>query len=227
MVDVLRKNLGIKIFSLLLAVFRWSGISRGSGGRQMEMSLSIPVEVQNLSSELEMVEHPAELVNVRFSGPRRIVSRIAQMGITLPLDLDGALEGITTFELYPGSIKAPEMTKVTRISPSSITIVLERSGQERFPVEPVLVGVPSRGFKVSAVAVDPLFAELAGPRSSLAGITMIQTAPVDIEGSIETIEREVGLVLPDDRVRNVDSSSVKVTVTVVPKGENQGKKKPQ
>lgn len=193
----------------------------------MEVSLSIPVEVQNLPSALEMVEHPTEQVNVRFSGPRRRVSKISQMGITLPLDLDGSLEGITTFELYPGSIKAPEMTKVTRISPSSITIVLERTGKERFPVEPVLEGVPSRGFKVNAVTVDPLFVELAGPRSSLAGITMIQTAPVDIEGSVEMVVREVQLVLPDSRVRNLESSAVKVTISIVPVGENQGEKKPQ
>jgi len=227
LLDILRKNIGLKIFSLLFAFFLWSIISRGAGGRTMEVSVSIPVEFQNLSTEMEMVEHPTERVNVRFSGPRRIVSNISQLGITLPLDLDGAMEGLTTFELYPSAIKAPDMTKVTRISPSIISVILERSGEERFPIEPVIEGVPSPGFKVSAVTVDPLFVRLAGPRSSLAAVTMVQTASVDIEGAIDSVEREVQLTLPDSRLRNTESSTVKVVVSIMPQDGEVKKSTPQ
>ena len=227
MLEILRKNIGLKAFSLLFAFFLWSVISRGAGGENMEVSVSIPVEFQNLSVDMEMVEHPIERVNVRFSGPKRIVSNISQLGITLPLDLDGAMEGLTTFELYPSAIKAPEMTRVTRISPSIISVILERSGEERFPIEPVISGVPSPGFKVSAVTVDPLFVRLAGPRSSLAVVTMVQTASVDIEGAIDTIEREVQLTLPDPRLRNTESSTVKVVVNIMPEDGEVKKSTPQ
>jgi len=47
----------------------------------MRASLGIPVELHNLPPEMEVIHGPVERVDVRLSGPRRIVSKVSQMGI--------------------------------------------------------------------------------------------------------------------------------------------------
>ena len=87
MLSVLGKNLPLKALSIILAVFLWFFISRGQGGEKMEISLGVPVELHNLPPEMEVVRGPVERVDVRMSGPRRVVSRVSQLGIYVPLDL--------------------------------------------------------------------------------------------------------------------------------------------
>ncbi len=216
MLSVLKKNLPLKLFSLFLALFLWVVINRGTGGKEMEISLGIPLELHNLPSEMEVVVGPVERVDVRFSGPRRIVSRISQMGITIPLDLSGAVEGETTFELYPGDVKVPERTTVTRISPSSVSLKLERTIQKRLPVDLVIKGKPAEGFMAGDPVVDPPTVEIRGPRSQVKPVRSIKTAPVIIDDAVETVTVDVSLVMPDPLLRVAGKPKVTVTVPITP-----------
>lgn len=214
MLSVLKKNLPLKLFSLFLALFLWVVINRGTGGREMEISLGIPIVLHNLPSEMEVVKGPVERADVRISGPRRIVARISHMGITIPLDLSGAVEGVTTFELYPGDVRVPEKTTVRRISPSSVSLKLERTLQKRLPVVPVVKGEPSRGFVAGDPVSDPATIEIRGPRSQVRPLHSVMTAPVIIEGAVETVKMKVSLVRPDHMVRVVGKPMVTVTVPI-------------
>ena len=199
--SVLKRNLPLKLLSLFLALFLWVVINRGTGGKEMEISLGIPLELHNLPSAMEVVAAPVERVNVRISGPRRIVSRISQMGLNLPLDLGGSAEGETTFELYPGDVKVPERTTVTRISPSSVTIKLEKTVQKQFPVEIVVKGKPGKGYATGIPEVNPTSVEVRGPRSRVKPLRRVRTVPVVIDDAVETVTREVSLVMPDPLLR--------------------------
>lgn len=214
MFSVLKKNLFLKLVSLFLALILWVIITRGTGGSEMEISLGIPLVLHNLPTDLEVVADPVERVDVRFSGPRRFVSRISQLGITIPLDLSGAMEGETTFELYTADLDVPERTTVTRISPSSISIVLEKTLNRELLVEPVVQGKPAEGFTAGPPVAVPKTVELKGPRSAISGLRKVSTAPLQITDAVEAVSAQVPLLMPDPKIHPVEKSTVMVTVPV-------------
>lgn len=216
MLSVLKRNLFLKVFSLVLAIALWLVISRGSGVGGMEMSLGIPLELHNLPKDMEVVRSPTERINVRFSGPRRIVLKISQSGISVPLDLTDAVEGETTFELYPSHIKAPEKVSVTRISPSSVTVTLERMIERRLPVDPDVQGKPAWGFRVGKVTVEPETVVVKGPRSAIRASKSVKTEPLTIEGAVQDLEEETGLVLSGGGIRIDGDQVVRVRISILP-----------
>lgn len=214
----MKRNLFLKLFSLVLAVSLWLVISRGSGVEEMGLSLGLPLELHDLPADMELVSMSTERVNVRFTGPRRVVLRISQMGLTLPLDLTGAAEGETTFELYPSDIKAPEKVTVTRISPSSVSVELEQVIKRRMPVRVQIQGAPAKGFVAEKADVQPAAVVIRGPRSVIGAIESVRTAPVSVEGAERNVEGEVGLILAEDTLRIEGRQTVRVTVPISPKG---------
>jgi len=215
LLSVLKRNLPLKIFSVLLAVFLWSVISRGVGGERMEMSLGVPVELHNLPADMEVVKGPAERINVRFSGPRRIVSKVSQLGLTIPIDLEGAAEGETTFEIFTADLSVPEKITVTRVSPSNLGVTLEKTIRSRVPIEVVFQGRPGKGFQTGTPTVNPPTVDIKGPRTKVSKIRKVQTAAIIIDGETDNIVREVTLISPSDRVRILDRNTARVRIPIV------------
>ena len=155
MLSVLGKNLPLKALSIVLAFFLWLFISRGQGGENMEISLGVPVELHNLPPEMEVARGPVERVDVRMSGPRRVVSKVSQLGIIIPLDLMGAAEGETTFELFTSDIKVPERITVTRLSPSSVNVLLEKTIKKKVGIVMPVEGIPPKGYTALEPEITP------------------------------------------------------------------------
>ena len=218
MLSVLKKNLALKILSVLLAVILWAVVSRGRGAQDMEASVGIPVELHNLSPDMEVVTGPVERVDVRLKGPRSIVSKISTLGITIPLDLSGTTEGDTTFELFSSDVTVPPEVSVTRISPSTINLKLERIIRRRVAVEPVVSGKPPEGFHAGQPSVEPKSVEVRGPRSVISEVVSLKTAAVVLDGATDTVRRDVNIILPDGRMNLVNRYVVTVTVPVSSSG---------
>ena len=216
MLSVLGKNLPLKVLSIILAIFLWFFISRGQGGEKMEISLGVPLELHNLPPEMEVIRGPVERVDVRMSGPRRVVSRVSQLGIYIPLDLMGAAEGETTFELFTSDIKVPERITVTRVSPSSVNVLLERTVKKKEGIVVPVEGTPMKGFRALEPEVTPNVMEIKGPRSRMAGLKTLKTASISVEGAIEDVEGETSVILPEEgTVHAINRSSIKYRIPVV------------
>lgn len=216
MLSALGKNLPLKALSVVLAIFLWFLVSRGQGGERMEVSLGVPLELHNLPPEMEVVKGPVERVDVRFSGPRRVVSKISKLGIYIPLDLTGAAEGETTFELFTSDIKVPERITVTRVSPSSVTVVLERIIKKKVRIVVPVEGTPKEGFKALEPVVNPDSIEIKGPRSKVERINSLKTASVSVEGASEDVVGETTIVSPEDgSVHTTSRSGIKYRIPLV------------
>lgn len=222
MLSVLGKNLPLKILSVLLAVLLWAVISRGTGGETTEISLGIPLELHNFPKNMEIVQGNVERVDVRFSGPRKAVSRLSQMGLTIPIDLSGAAEGETTFEIFASDIDVPQRVTVTRVSPSSINVVLEKVKAKKVPVTLRLEGVPSEGYSLGPAKVVPSHVEIRGPRSFISTIDHLDTPPIPVHGSTVTLRGEIGVLLPEGPVHMVDRPTLKYEIPVSKKDSNPG-----
>ncbi len=188
----------------------------------MEISAGILIELHNLPSDMEVMKGPVERVNVRFSGPRRTVSRISQMGLSIPVDLTGVAEGETTIELFNSDIKVPEGVTVTRVSPSSVSVSLEKTIRKEVPVELAIQGTVKEGFGVSTVSMKPKMVDISGPRSIMGRINSLRTSVINVEGASETLKGETALIMPEDGVRPLKWSTVKYEIEVVEKVPSSG-----
>jgi YbbR domain-containing protein len=222
LLSVLRKNLPLKVLSIVLAVFLWTVISRGRGGEMMEISLGVPLELHNLPADMDVLQGPVERVDVRFSGPRRLVSKLSHQSITIPLDLTGAAEGETTFELFTSDIKVPERVTVTRVSPSNINIVLERIVHKSVPVILQTDGIPKNGYQLGTPKLTPSVVEIKGPGSIISSVEHLMTSSVNIQGASETIKGETSILFYNSRIHHVNRSTVKFEIPIFKKQENQG-----
>lgn len=213
MLSVLGKNLPLKALSIVLAIFLWFFISRGEGGERMEISLGVPIELHNLPPEMEVVRGPVERVDVRMSGPRRVVSRISQLSIYIPLDLMGAAEGETTFELFTSDIKVPGRITVTRVSPSSVNVFLEKIVKKKVPIVVHVEGTPMKGFRTMEPEVSPDVMEIKGPRSKVEELISLKTTPISVEGAIADITGETSVILPEDGgIHAINRSSIQYLI---------------
>lgn len=183
----------------------------------MEISAGILIELHNLPPDMEVMKGPVERVNVRFSGPRRTVSRISQMGLSIPVDLTGVAEGETTIELFNSDIKVPEGVTVTRVSPSRVSVSLERTIRKEVPIELAIQGTVKEGFGVSTISMKPKMVDISGPRSIMSRINSLRTSVINVEGASETLKGETALIMPEDGVRPLKWSTVKYEIEVVEK----------
>ena len=109
---------GLKIVSIALAVVLWMMVS--SQRASVERGLRIPLELQNLPENLEMVDPPQESVDVRVRGTADALGRIAPGDLVATVDLSAAQPGRRLFHLSTERVKAPFAVVVTQVTPSSV-----------------------------------------------------------------------------------------------------------
>jgi len=103
---------------------------------------------------------------------------------------------------------------VIKITPSLLTLNLERTQRKSIPVRPRVIGRPAPGFEVSEVASDPAEVQVAGPRSRVQEIESAFTEPISVEGADLTTTETVNVGLEDPLLRLEGGSRVRVTATV-------------
>jgi len=207
------KNLGLKIISLAFAILLWFFVV---GEEKAEVTISLPVELVNIPSNLVVANDVPSFIDVRVYGPRSLIRAVATQAISKVIDLKGSMPGRLLVHITPDSIPLPEGIRVMRIYPQNIEIELDHMLKKRVPVKPVLKGFPNRDFKVLRVTVDPPDVLLAGPEKELIGLKEVKTDTVYIGGATSKIERLVALDLGRLHVSPLNPATVRVVVEIGP-----------
>lgn len=119
--ETLTQNLWLKVLSLLLAAVLWLFVS---SGREVEVDLTLPVVYANVPQGLALTNNPPERIDVRLSGPRILLLRLAAGHMPVVLDLKGAGEGITAFPAVGKNLPLPYGVRITRVTPAAIEVRL-------------------------------------------------------------------------------------------------------
>ncbi len=207
--DLVLKNITLKILALIFAVVLWFFVV---GEKGTEIGFLVPLELKGIPEGYVITNDVKNFVEVRLSGPRTLLTSLSPGEMRISVDLSRAREGKNTFRILPDDIKVPRGIKVTTVRPDSITVVLARLVTREIPVEAVVRGVPSRGFRVKEVTVRPEKVSVTGIGRELRRIRKIKTHPVDIRGIQEGFTREVTLELPPLNIVRVNPDTVEVTL---------------
>jgi len=212
MKELIFKNFGLKIASIILAVILWFvASSRG----QSEIFIDVPLEFMNIPSGLEMINSTDKKISLNIKGPEKYIKNIKPSDIRALLDLSKAKKGESIYYVTRDNIQLPGSITLLNISPSSITITTEETITKTVRVIPVITGKPERGYKLQATAVVPKDIQIEGIQSEIGRIRNIKTESVDITGAKETFAQELKL---DLRGKNIRTRPDTVTVTIIISG---------
>lgn len=208
---LLIENVPLKLVSLGLAGLLWFVIA---GEKTSEMGISAPLELQNFPKDFEVTGEPVDTVEVRLRASPGIIQRIGPGDVSAQVDLAGLQEGEHIIHLTDKSVRMPFGVNLVKITPSSLTLNLERTLQKVVPVRPRLVGRPARGFEVGEVKAEPSEVRIAGPRSRIQETGSAFTEPLSIEGAQSNVSDVVNMGLDDTLLRVLGSPRVRATVRI-------------
>lgn len=201
----------LRLASLALAAGLWFVIV---GRQTAERGVSVPVELRNVPRDLELTGDPVNSVDVRVRATPGLINSLEAGKLLATIDLAGAYEGERIVQLAPEAVQVPFGFRVVKITPSLLTLNLERTERKSVPVRPRLTGRPAAGHEVASVASDPPEVRVAGPRSRVREIESAFTEPVSIEGTTVDLSESVGVGLEDPLLRLEGGSRVRVKVSV-------------
>lgn len=207
----LRGDVPLRLASLALAGGLWFVIA---GRQTAERGVSVPVELRNVPRELELTGDPVNSVDVRVRASPGLINSLDAGKLLATIDLQGAAEGERIVQLTPSMVQVPFGFRVVMITPSLLTLNLERTERKPVPVRPRVIGRPAPGHEVAGVASEPAEVRVVGPRSRVREIESAFTEPVSIEGATSSVSESVGVGLEDPLLRLEGGSRVRVTASV-------------
>jgi len=204
-------DLALKGASLGLATLLWFAIA---AEKTSEMGLAVRVELQNFPRDLELMGDPVNAVEVRLRASPGVIQQLGPGEISAQLDLQGAGEGERIVHLTAESIRAPFGVTVVKITPSIITLNLERTLQKVVPIHPRLLGRPAAGYEVAQLVSEPSDVRIAGPRSRVQEVESAFTEPISVDAAENTVEASVNIGIEDPLLRIQGSPRAKVTARI-------------
>jgi YbbR domain-containing protein len=205
----------LKLVSLVLAVGLWLLLVPAEKSFSAK-SLTIPLETLNVPAGLEIVEGPAATVDVTLRAPKRLLDEIGPSGLAARLDLERATTLQQEYPLAASNVDVPNGAEVVKISPSKVTIKLERTAAATLEVHATLRGRPAPGYHVEGIEIDPETVKVQGPESRVRAKEAATTAPIDLTGLTQPTVFEADIILPQPELRLVDSrTGARIGVRIV------------
>ena len=207
--SLLFRNLGLKILSLCFALVLWYSVV---SERQSNLLVTVPLTFVNVPKTMKVRMVSDERVSLHLEGPISSLRAMEIGKLRGTIDLAGAHEGKSRFELLPSHFNLPEGIKVAGISPEVVYIVLERLKTFKLPVKPRLKGKIDPHYAIQKVYVIPKHVWVTGDRKARSSIDNIPTEVIDIDGLKQGLEKEASLEVPRDVRLKENIEHVKVHV---------------
>ena len=219
------RNLGLKVFALLLAGVVWLIVSAPRRELVREKILTAPVSLVPLSRNLIITsteDLPAN-VTVRVRGRASELRALTPAMLDVPVDLSWITQpGEVEITLRPQGINVPENVEVLTITPNKFRVRIEQLRRRTVPIRPFLVGGPPVGYLAGDASASPDRALVSGPASQVMQLSEVATERIIMTGRTETFAQNVAVVSDSSLVRVISPLTTQVTVPVLAEmGPNQ------
>ncbi len=209
-------NFGLKIWSVIIAVFLWFHVTTE---RVIEQPFRIPLETSGVPEDLVLVDPPPRFVEVTIRGRAKEIIRLKlSRGPMVRVDLAEARRGRVDFDISPEMVPLPAWTaaEVSQIvNPRELELDFDRKAEKLAKVVVHMEGAPRKGYlQVGDVVVEPPQVTLIGGRRKIRYIQSVKTEQVSLSGAMKTLVRKVR-VAPEGFGLTCEPESVSVTIPVV------------
>lgn len=169
MVAAIRRNFGLKLLALFLAIVGWAYFRFSSNtafGAGFDQQLSVPIAAVNLPSGY-IARFPDKTAVVTIE-PKRGEPAVKGDQIKAVLDLSNRSPGVYN---VPLQIVSPSV-EVQSQNPSTVTLTIEKIDQKTFPVAMHYGG--SASVVVTHFSVTPASVTVNGPTSDLSQVATVR-----------------------------------------------------
>lgn len=205
----LTKHWQLKLLSLIIGASLWYFVV---GEDQMDVIVTIPLELHNLPADLVIANQYKKDIEVAIRGPRRLIQEMRQQNISRPVDLSKAEPGTMVIQNDSHSIPFPHGITVQRVQPTNITLLVDRLIKKDFPITPLTQGKPAAGFVLDSVVPKPKQITVTGPQNVLERVAALTTSVVDLEGLDRNTTFQVHLNLDEDLLKLIGETVVETSV---------------
>lgn len=217
MIQLLTRNLGWKLLSLLIAVALWVAVAREP---EVATSLSAPVDFKNMRDDLDIDGSLPERVRLEVRGPSGSLTRDNLSTVAVVLDLSDAHAGERTYSIRGRNLNLPAGVVFYRAVPSQLTLHFNELVIKEEPVEPVYANLPA-GYRVASQQFNPTTVRIRGSRDRVQVISQIKTDPMDLTRAVSERVLHTHLNVGDPQVRVIDAPTdiaVRVTLEKITNG---------
>ena len=205
------KNLGLKLLSIVLAVFLWAVVL---GEQKVEVRMTVPLEIKDVPRDLILVNEPVETLEVRLRGPKTLVTTLAPREVALEGLPKTLVEGENAILIRPEAIRVPRGIEVVEVTPHRVRVVLEAIVVREVEISPRIEGAPAKGFVLKRVTSSPARVRMAGPKSELRRLARVYTLPISLEGQTASFSTRAMLEPTGRQVRTLDDTPIIVGVEI-------------
>jgi len=182
MLEIFRRNLGVKVVSFLFAILFWLFVlNQGTPDKLIpEQTLTIPLVVSGLNQNM-VVMTQLPLVRVRLQG----INPSANIkDIYAQVDLSAGAPGESTYVI---KVNTPPGTNVVDLQPANIKLTLDTLQEKTVPVQAIVSGTPANDYQVGSLIIKPSAVNVRGPSSMLGTLDKV-IVEISVTGANETIQ---------------------------------------
>jgi len=162
-----------------------------------ETDLLVPVVPENIPDGLTIASTRLEPVEFRVKGGRSILDSLLDQKMHYALDLSGVTIGTITIPIKKENLSLPGGVSVVNVTPSTMTVQVEKEITKEVPVSIVFSGKPATGFRVANASAKPARVMLKGPATLLTPMTQITAKSIELNHVSESFKKEVTLDLAE------------------------------
>jgi YbbR domain-containing protein len=211
MIQLLTRNLGWKLLSLVIAIALWVSVAREP---EVATSLSVPVDFKNMRDDLDIDGNLPDRVRLELRGPSGRLTRDNLTAVAVVLDLSDAQAGERTYNIRSRNLNLPSGVVFYRAVPSQLTLHFDRLILKDESIQPVYVNKPS-GYRIASQQFSPTTVRIRGSQDHLRAINQVRTDPMDLSGVEGEKVFHTHLNIGDPQVRLIDApADITVQVTL-------------
>ena len=210
MIELITRNAGWKLFSLLVSLLLWFAFARDP---EVGAFVAVPVEYRGMPDDLEISSELVESVSVDLRGPSEKIANFSAAKSAVVLDFSSIHKpGEQTFQIDERNISVPSGMRLERAIPAQIRLQFEQRTQLAVPVQVRFSGAAPKGYQLEHYNVAPEELTVIGPESRVKKIEYAVTDPVDLSSVVSESEFHVNAFVGDPHVRFEKPEKVSVKV---------------
>lgn len=220
-------NWQLKLLSVVLGAITYYVIR---GATSFEAPYDIPVHVQVDPGTAVYNQDPL-MARVTFRGSQEDLRRIDQRHIAIVVKPDTHDPGGEMWaNIGPKNVQGVAGVQVISIEPPAVRLKLDRETVKVVPLSPPkTTGKPLLG-RAEVVAFEPKSVTVRGPRRRLQNQNfdeLVSIETVDVDGRVESFEKRVRVLYPDEWISSIEPGEIKVRVEIATQtATNRWKKTP-
>jgi len=172
----LKRNWPAKLLSLLAAIVMWFFIMRDQNP-VMEVTYTVPVQVQNLDSHY-IIEDAPDVARIVLSGPRDTIMAIKADNLRAYIDASGVKPGQNNVTI---GFTPPAGMSLVEVKPDTVTINVDEYAERKIPVEIVPIGKFSDDVALKSVTIVPKEVTVSGRKQLVNAVNKV-VMKVNISG---------------------------------------------